>query len=74
MTVQTTALRGDYTGNGVTVAFAVPFYFLENSHVQIEKLDTLTGITTTLALTTDYTLAGAGVLCDLCCAQRVKEG
>lgn len=62
MTVQTTALRGDYTGNGVTVAFAVPFYFLENSHVQIEKLDTLTNVTTTLALTTDYTLAGAGVL------------
>lgn len=61
MTVQTTALRGDYTGNGVTTIFAVPFYFLENSHVQIEKLDTLTNTTTTLALTTDYTLAGAGV-------------
>lgn len=61
MTVQTTTSRADYTGNGVTTAFTVPFYFLDNTHIQVLRTQISTGITTTLALSTDYTVSGAGV-------------
>jgi len=61
MTVSTQTSRADYTGNGATTAFTVPFYFLDNSHVQIIRTQISTGVATTLALTTDYTLSGAGV-------------
>lgn len=61
MTVQTTTSRADYTGNGVTTAFTVPFYFLDNTHLKVLRTQISTGVTTTLALTTDYTVSGAGV-------------
>lgn len=61
MTVQTTTLRADYTGNGTTTAFTVPFYFLDNTHVLVIRTQISTGTATTLALTTDYTMSGAGV-------------
>ena len=61
MTVQTTASRADYTGNGTTTSFTVPFYFLDNTHLTVLRTQISTGIATTLALTTDYTVSGAGV-------------
>lgn len=61
MTVQTTTSRADYTGNGSTTAFTVPFYFLDSTHIQVLRTQLSTGVVTTLALTTDYTVAGAGV-------------
>lgn len=61
MTVSTTTSRADYTGNGVTTAFAVPFYFLDNSHLIVYRTVISTGVSTTLALGTDYTVSGAGV-------------
>lgn len=61
MTVQSTTSRADYTGNGSTTAFTVPFYFLDNTHVQVFSTVIATGVTTTLVLGTDYTLTGAGV-------------
>lgn len=61
MTVSTTTSRADYTGNGVTTAFAVPFYFLDSSHLTVLRTVIATGVSTTLALTTDYTVSGAGV-------------
>lgn len=61
MTVQTTTSRADYTGNGVTTTFTVPFYFLDNTHLQVIRTQLTTGIASTLALTTDYTVSGAGV-------------
>ena len=61
MTVQSAVTRADATGNGVTTAFAVPFYFLDNTHLQIIRTQISTGVATTLALTTDYTVTGAGV-------------
>jgi len=61
MTVSSTTSRADYTGNGSTTAFTVPFYFLDNSHVTVYSTVIATGATTTLVLGTDYTLAGAGV-------------
>jgi len=61
MTVQSQTSRADYTGNGTTTAFTVPFYFLDNSHVQVIRTVIATGVATTLVLGTDYTLTGAGV-------------
>lgn len=61
MTVQSTTARADYTGNGSTTAFTVPFYFLDATHLVVYRTQISTGVVTTLALTTDYTVAGAGV-------------
>lgn len=60
MTVASTTSRVDYAGNGSTTAFSVPFYFLANTHLIVYRTDISTGATTTLALTTDYTVIGAG--------------
>lgn len=61
MTVQTTTSRADYTGNGTTTAFTVPFYFLDNTHLTVLRTVIATGVSTTLVLNTDYTVTGAGV-------------
>ena len=61
MTVSTTTSRADYNGNGTTTAFAVPFYFLDNSHLTVLRTQISTGVITTLAITTNYTVTGAGV-------------
>lgn len=61
MTVSSVTSRADYTGNGSTTGFAVPFYFLDNSHLTVLRTQISTGVITTLALTTDYTVSGAGV-------------
>jgi hypothetical protein len=60
MTVPTsTAKSGPYAGSGTTGPFTVGFRFLENSHIQVIRTSS-TGVDTTLALTTDYTVSGAG--------------
>lgn len=60
MTVPTsTAKSGPYAGAGTTGPFTVSFRFLENSHIQVIKTSSA-GVDTTLALTADYTVAGAG--------------
>lgn len=61
MTVNTTTSRADYTGNGVTTAFTVPFYFLDVTHLTVLRTVIATGVSTTLALNVDYTVTGAGV-------------
>ena len=60
MTVSTTTLRNDYTGNGVTTAFTIGFRFLDNAHIKVIRTVISTGVSSTLAITTDYTVAGAG--------------
>lgn len=60
MTVASTTSRASYAGNGSTTTFTVPFYFLANTHLQVIKR-AVSGIETTLTLTTDYTVSGAGV-------------
>jgi hypothetical protein len=60
MTVlSTTAKAGPYAGAGTTGPFAVPFRFLENSHLRVIRTSTA-GVDTDLVLTTDYTVTGAG--------------
>lgn len=58
MTVQSQTQKVQYNGNGVTLTFQVPFYFLENSHVAVYHTDAL-GTDTLWVEGTQYTLAGA---------------
>jgi hypothetical protein len=59
MTVSSTTSKAIYSGNGLTTTFAVPFYFLEAADLQVILRS---GTTETVqALTTNYTVAGAGV-------------
>lgn len=59
MTVSSTTSKASYSGNGTTLAFTVPFYFLEAADVQVILLS---GTTETVqTLTTNYTVTGAGV-------------
>lgn len=64
MTVSTTTQRIDYAGNGITVAFSVPFPFLEDSYLVVLRTENSTGATTTLTLDSPgvngYTVSGAG--------------
>jgi hypothetical protein len=48
------------TGNGVTTAISVPFYFLDNSHLVVIDTVIATGVPTTKTITTHYTVTGAG--------------
>ena len=61
MTVSSTTTRVSYSGNGVTTAFAVPFYFLANSDLLV-MLRSSSGVETTQVLNSNYTVTGAGVL------------
>lgn len=54
MTVSTTSSRVEYLGNGSTLAFTVPFYFLANADLRVYQAGTLK------TLTTHYSVSGAG--------------
>lgn len=59
MTVASQTSRVSYSGNGSTVLFAVPFYFLENGHLRV-VLRSSAGVETIQIITTNYTVTGAG--------------
>lgn len=59
MTISTTTSRASYNGNGVTTVFSVPFRFFASSDLVVELVTVSTGASTTLALTTHYTVTGA---------------
>ena len=61
MTVSSATRQVSYTGNGATVAFSVPFYFIESAHLAVSSIVTATGVSTLLVEGTDYTVTGAGV-------------
>lgn len=61
MTVNSTISSAVYVGDGVSVTFPVPFYFLADSHLSVTSVNTDTQAATTLVLDTDYSVAGAGV-------------
>lgn len=54
MTISSTDIRKEYTGNGVTTAFSYPYYFLANADLKVYLDGTLKTITT------HYTVSGAG--------------
>mgnify|MGYP001583102289 CR=1 FL=1 len=60
MTIASQTSRISYVGDGVTTAFAVPFYFQANADIVV-MLQNSSGAQSTLVLGTDYTLSGAGV-------------
>lgn len=59
MTISTTTARTTYNGNGITTVFSIPFRFLVNGDIVVVSVSAA-GVETTKALTTDYTLTGAG--------------
>lgn len=59
MTVSVTTRRLEYAGNGATTAFAVTWYFLANSHIQV-YIRSSAGVETLKTITTHYTVTGAG--------------
>lgn len=60
MTIASQTSRISYTGDGVTTAFSVPFYFAANADLIVILQDTA-GNQTTQVLGTNYTLTGATV-------------
>jgi hypothetical protein len=57
MTISTEIRRaGPYAGNGSTTAFAFVFKVFATSQVRVTRAVVATGVETTLALTTDYTV------------------
>lgn len=55
-----TSSSGPYTCNGVTTAYTAGFPFHANADLVVRKTFTSTGATSTLTITTDYTVTGAG--------------
>jgi hypothetical protein len=60
MTVESSTARVSYTGAGTTGPFTVSFYFLADADLTVIKTTIADGTEVTLALTTDYTVSGAG--------------
>ena len=58
MTVASAISRVSYAGNGSTTVFSVPYYFLENGHLQV--ILSVGGVDTVQTITTNYTVTGAG--------------
>jgi hypothetical protein len=59
MTVSSEQSSVTYVGNGVTTLFAIPYYFLEKTHITV-SLTTSTGVVIPKVLDVDYTVSGAG--------------
>lgn len=59
MTISTTTNRVTYTGNGATVDFSFPYAFFAKADLVVIETVIATGVQTTKALTTDYTIAGS---------------
>lgn len=58
MTLPNTLRRaGPFNGNGVTTVFPFTFKVFDESDLVVTKVVTATGVSTTLALTTDYTVS-----------------
>ncbi len=63
MTIATTTNRIQYTGNGVTVNFAIgspPFLFYSNSDIVVTATNLTTGVDTPWVLGTNYTITSSG--------------
>jgi len=60
MTVSSTTARQTYIGDGSLATYSYNFRIFDAGDLVLVKRDTATGIETLLALTTDYTVTGAG--------------
>jgi len=59
MTVSSEQSSVTYVGNGVTVLFAIPYYFLDKTHITVSLVSS-TGVVIPKVLDVDYTVTGAG--------------
>ena len=59
MTISTQDSKVNYQGNGQTTVFQIPFPFLENEQIYVQKKDA-EGILINYTYATDYTVTGAG--------------
>lgn len=59
MTVESGSSRAQYSTNGTSGPWTVPFYFLESSHLKVYHTD-VAGEETLLTLNVDYNVLGAG--------------
>jgi len=60
MALETTNRKVTYAGDSSTVAFSVPFRYLDNAHLFVIVKNNTTEVETTKTITTDYTIAGDG--------------
>lgn len=60
MSISTPASRNDYVGNSSTAVYAYGFYIFLASDLLVTVRKISDGTETTLAITTDYTVSGAG--------------
>lgn len=58
-TLTTTTSVAQYTSNGVATVYSFPYRFLDQSYLVVTK--TVSAVTTTLVLGTDYTVTGANL-------------
>ncbi|WP_181159440.1 hypothetical protein [Burkholderia multivorans] len=59
MTVTSSVQDTSSSTDGVSTDFQIPFYFLDNTHIVVDKIDANGGLTR-LTYGTDYTVSGAG--------------
>lgn len=59
MTVSSTQAYVEYSGDGSTTSFTIPFYFLLNSDISVDLADASDNVTT-LVNGTDFTVTGEG--------------
>ena len=60
MTISTESTRVEYTGDGATLPFAVPFKFLVKTDLVVVLRTILTGVDVVQSIYTHYTVTGAG--------------
>ena len=58
MTITNTTTKVGYTGDGITVAFPVPFPFFDTDELEVVERVISTGAETVKVLTTHYTVSG----------------
>lgn len=59
MTVTSSTQDASYSTDGVSADFQIPFYFIDNAHIVVDKIDANGGLTP-LEYGTDFTVIGAG--------------
>ena len=60
MTISTESTRVEFTGDGATLPFAVPFKFLDKTDLVVVLRTILTGVEAVQTIYTHYTVLGAG--------------
>ncbi len=60
MTLSTTTTRNDYTGNGTTATYSYTYRIFQDADLTLTAKEISSGAETTLTISTDYTVTGAG--------------